>query len=218
MHAFIERVKKDIYFRINLFLCLSFIFNVAYCVFLWVVGLLYSSKWFAVMSAYYGVLSIVRIFIFAQINLNKDAFVKIKKSRICGYLLLLINVVVSIMMFILIHENRSVRYHEITVITLATYTFFSLTMAIISSVKWMKKDRSIYLCVQLIRLVCASVSMVTLTNTMLATFGGENGLLRSIILPILSGAVSVFIILCAVYIIWQTNAALKESKDEKERK
>lgn len=215
MRAFIERVKKDTYLRVNLFLCLSFIFNVAYCIFLWVAGLLYSSKWFAVMSAYYGVLSIVRIFIFAQINLNKDELTQIKKSRMCGYFLLLINVVVSVMMFILIFENRSLQYHEITVITLATYTFFSLTMSIISIVKWMKKDRSIYLCIQLIRLVCASVSMVTLTNTMLATFGEDNGLLRSIILPVLSGVVSIFIILCAVYIIWKSNVALRESKDEK---
>ena len=213
MRTFIKRVKKDTYFRINLFLCLSFILNVAYCIFLWVVGLLYASKWFAVMSAYYGALAIVRIFIFAQINLDKDELTQIKKSRTCGYFLLLINVVVSVMMFILIRENRSVQYHEITLITLATYTFFSFTMAIISLVKWMRKEKMIYLCIQLIRLVCASVSMVTLTNMMLATFG-DNGFLRSIILPALSGVVAVFIILCAVYIVWKANVVLRESKDE----
>ena len=216
MHAFIERIKKDAYFRIKLFLCLSFVLNVAYCIFLWIVGLLYSSKWFFVMSTYYGLLSLVRIFIFVQINRNKQRRICIITARACGYFLFLINVVVSIMMFVLIRENTSTKYHEITVITLATYTFFALTMAIISSVKWLKKDSCIYTCIQIIRLVCASVSMVTLTDTMLTTFGENNGLLRSIILPIFSGAVSLFIILCAVYMIIQANVELRNCKDEKE--
>ena len=56
--------------------------------------------------------------------------------------------------------------------------------------------------------------MLTLTNTMLATFGSENELLRSIILPILSGVVAIFIIVCAILMIKKANNDLKVLKNE----
>ncbi len=216
--AFFERIKIDTAFRIKLFLCLSFIFNVAYSAFLFVVGQIYSSKWFFVTSIYYGLLSVARIFLYLQISPQKELVSKIKTMRACGCFLLSINLVFSTMMFILIYGNQYVKHHEITVIALATYTFTSLTMAIINSVKYLRKKDYLYSSAKIISLISASVSIVTLTNTMLCTFGANNLLLRSIILPILSGFVSVFIIVCAIFMIRKTNLDLRKLKNGKERK
>ncbi len=214
--AFFERIKTDTAFRNKLFLSLSFIFNITYSVFLFVVGRIYSSKWFFVMSIYYGLLSVSRIFVYLQISPQKQLVSKIKTMRACGFFLLPINLVFSAMMFILIYGNRYVKYHEITVITLATYTFASLTMAIINSIKYLRKRDYLNSCAKLISLISASVSIVTLTNTMLSTFGENNLLLRSIILPILSGFVSIFIIVCAILMIRKANLDLRNLKNGKE--
>ena len=216
--AFFEGIKIDTAFRIKLFLRLSFVFNVAYSVFLFVVAQIYSSKWFFVTSIYYGLLSVARIFLYLQISPQKELVSKIKIMRACGCFLLSINLVFSTMMFILIYGNQYVKHHEITVIALATYTFTSLTMAIINSVKYLRKKDYLYSSVKIISLISASVSIVTLTNTMLCTFGENNLLLRSIILPILSGFVSVFIIVCAILMIHKTNLDLRKLKNGKERK
>ena len=214
--AFIERIKVDTVFRIKLFLCLSFVFNIAYSVFLFIVGQLYASKWFFVTSIYYGLLSLVRIFVYLQISSKKQLVSRITTMRACGYFLLSINLVFSTMMFILIYGNQYIKHHEITVITLATYTFTSLTIAIINSVKYLRKNDYLHSCVKIISLICASVSIVTLTNIMLCTFGESNLLLRSIILPILSGVVSIFIIVCAILMIRKANLDLRKLKNGKE--
>ena len=138
-------------------------------------------------------------------NLRK----KISTMRACGFFLFLVNVAVSVMMIVLSYTLSHIKHHEITVITLATYTFSSLTLAIISSIKHLKNNDHVYFCVKAISLISASVSMVTLTNTMLATFGDGNTLLRSIILPIISAVVSVFIIVCAVLMVKKANRALR---------
>lgn len=216
--TFFERIRADTTFRIKLFLLLSFVFNITYSVFLFVVGQIYSSKWFFVMSIYYGLLSIVRSIYLLQIYSQKQLFSKIKILRICGFFLLLINLLVSTMMFILIHGNQVVKHHEITVIALAAYTFFSLTIAIVNSVKYLRKKDYIFSCIKITSLIAASVSMVTLTNTMLATWGEDNTLLRSIILPILSGVVAIFIIVCAILMIHKANLDLRILKNGKERK
>ena len=108
--------------------------------------------------------------------------------------------------------------HDITVIALATYTFTTLTIAIISIIKSLRKKDHLHSSVKIISLICASVSIVTLTNTMLSTFGENNLLLRSIILPILSGAVSIFIIACAILMIRKSNSDLRMVKNAEERK
>jgi hypothetical protein len=135
--------------------------------------------------------------------------------RACGCFLLLINIVVSVMSFILIYKSKTTEYHEITVIALATYTFYSLSIAIISSVKQIKQNNYVYFCAKMISLISASVSLVPLTNTMLATFGDDTTQLRNIILPLLSGAVALFIITSAILMIRKANFDLRILKNEK---
>jgi divalent metal cation (Fe/Co/Zn/Cd) transporter len=182
---------------------------------MFVVSQIYKSKWFLVMSAYYGVLSMARGFIFLQIKWKKTPTQKLKTMRVCGGFLLLVNLVVSVMMFLLIYENRPVKHHEITVITLATYTFYSLTVAIVSNVRYAKKKNPVYFSAKMISLISASVSLVTLTNTMLATWG-DSGELRAIILPLLSGAVSIFIVSSAILMMVKSSLELRRRKSEKE--
>ena len=141
----IEKLKNNTHFRIKLFLLLSLFFNVAYSVFLFVISRVYSSMWFLVMSVYYGLLSVARIFVFAQTDSKKSSRSKKITMRVCGYFLFLINLVVAIMMFILVNKH-SIKYHEITVITLAVYTFLSLTVAIVHCVKYFKKSDYISRC------------------------------------------------------------------------
>jgi len=212
----LERIKNDTTYRIKLFLRASFIFNILYSAFLFTVGKIFSSKWFFVMSVYYGLLSIARIFTFLQIKGDKPLCSKIKAMRITGVFLLLINSVVSVMMLILIYTEPIIRHHEITVIAIAAYAFTSLSIAIVNCVKYIRKNDYLFSSVKIISLVSASVSMVTLTNTMLATWGQDEILLRIITLPLLSLAVSVFIIFSALTMIRKANKDLRMLENEEE--
>ena len=214
--SFFEKIHKDTDFRTKVLLAGSFAVNFAYALFLFVVSRIYSSKWFFVVAIYYVMLFAVRIFMFSQIILRKSIRGKIIVMRNYGCFLFLLNVAVSVMMFLLIYTVPYVKHHEITVITLATYTFSSVTFAVISSMKRLKKNDYVYFCVKSLSLISASVSMVTLTNTMLATFGGDDRILRNIILPILSGVIAIFIIMCAIFMIRKANKDLRMLRDEEE--
>lgn len=213
----LKRLRADPHYRIKLFLRCSVLFNLLYSAFLFIVNRINGSEWFFIMSVYYGLLSVVRIFMFLQIEPEKRLRTKLKTMRWCGYFLFLLNVVVSALIFILIYKNQTVKYHEIIVIALATYTFGALTIAIVSSIKYIKKQDYVYSCVKVISLVSASVSIVTLTNIMLVTFGEENVLLRSIILPSLSAVVCSFIIVCAILMVRKANLELRILENEEER-
>lgn len=215
--ALLKRMRNDIGFRIKLFLCISFVFNFLYATFLFLLSRIYSSQWFLIMAIYYALLCIVRVFISCELNSEKPLRNQIKLIRICGYFLFLLNFVVSVGMLVLFYTIKDISYHEITVIALATYTFCSLTIAIITSVRHLKNNDYIYFCVKMMSLISASVSMVTLTNTMLGTWGKENIALRSIILPILSVVVAIFILVCAILMIKKAHYDLRILKNERKR-
>ena len=212
--SFIEKITQNARFRIKFLLWLSLVFNLAYSLFLFFIAKQNHSRWFLVCSIYYGLLSITRFFVLKQTHEGKRNCQKIKTLRACGCFLFAINVVVSAMIFLLIHSEINAKYHEITVITIATYTFLSLTLAIIGSVKFAKENDYVFFSIKIINLISASVSLVTLTNTMLATFGEDNEPLRRIILPLLSGFVAFFIITVAILMIVKANFDLRVYKHE----
>ena len=207
------KMKRDKDFRIRSLLLLSLIFNLSYSIFLFVVSVIYTSKLFFIMSIYHGLLSVVRVFIFSKIK-TKETLRKISLMRACGWFLLFLNVIISVMMFILIYMPPDVKHHEITVITLATYTFSLFTLALINSIKYWHNNHYIYTCVKGISLISAAVSMVTLTNTMLTTFGEDSIRLRNIISPIFSTFISAFIIIYAILMIIKAKLHLRMIKNE----
>ncbi len=212
MPTFFEKVKKDTKFRIKLFLSISLIFNLLYSIFLFIIYQVYVDKWFFVMAIYYGMLFMMRIFVFRRVNKEQKQCSKINTMQVCGCCLLIINLVVATMMFLLINTKQNVAQNDIVVIGLATFTFYSLTMAIYNSIKFLKRKDHLFTCIKYISLVSASVSLVTLTNVMLATFGAENIALRNVILPLLCGAVAIFIIVSAILMIKKANSDLRKIK------
>ena len=212
--SFLKKIKLDTDYRVRVFLTFSFVFNIIYSIFLFIVSKMFFSKWFFIMAIYYGLLSMVRVFISLknrkQVTKNKEVII----MRTVGYFLFVLNLVVSIMMFLLIYTTQYVKHHEITVITLATYTFCTLTVAVIGVIKYLKYNNHVFYSIKVINLISASVSIVTLTNTMLTTFDSDDSVLRSIILPILSALISIFIIYCAIMMIIKANKELRLLKNE----
>ena len=217
-NSLFARLKSDVHFRIKFVLCVSLCCNGIYSGFLVLLGKIYLSNWFFSIAIYYGLLFLVRLTLFLYVKPNCSNMSKLKTMRFSGCFLLLINLVVSTMMFILANGYHQVQYHTITVIAIATYTFGSLIIVIISNFKHFKKYNQIYFCIKIISLASASVSLVTLTNVMLSTFGANNHLLRSIVMPLLSGVVALFITASAIFVIYKSNLLLKKIKNEKQQK
>ena len=121
------------------------------------------------------------------------------------------NLALSLLIFFMVYWNRTFIHHEITTIAMATYTFATFILAIINLVKYRKYNSPVYSASKIISLVAACVSMLTLTSTMLTTFGEADGILfRKTMLGALGSVISLFTITIAIYMIIRANRSLKQ--------
>ena len=211
-NKYLQRLFNDVHFRINLSLYGTLIINIVYSIFQLGLGFYHNSFWFYSMSIYYFLIALMRFYLVRHTRNYKpgeELEIELKKYCFCGWILLLMNIFVSIMIFFMIYFNKTFVHHEITTISLAAYTFFTFTLAIINLVKYRKYHSPIYTSIKSINLVVSCVSMITLETTMLTTFGGnDEPLFRTLILSLSGGAVAIFILIMAMIIIIKANKEL----------
>ncbi len=220
--------QDDVKLRMNVSLYGALIWNTAYAVFQLGLGFWHSTFWFCSLAGYYISLAVMRFFLVRHTSKHapgEKLRIELKKYRACGIAFLIMNLALALMIFFMVYWNRTFRHHEITTIAMAAYTFTSLTVAIVNTVRYRKYNSPVYSASKAISLASACVSMLTLESTMLTTFGKDTMdlLTRKIMLGASGAAISVFIIFMAIYMITQGTRSLKllnkpkENPDGKQR-
>lgn len=200
--------------RMNVTLTGNVLWNGAYAAMQFGLGIYHRSVWFYSLAAYYCSLAVMRFFLVRHTlrhSPGEKMQQELKHYRTCGWIFLFMNLALSGMMLYMVRENRAVRHHEITTIAMAAYTFTSLTLAIVNVIRYRKYNSPAMSASKAISLAAACVSMLTLENTMLATFSSTEMApqIRKLFLWISGGAVSVFIIIMAIYMILQSSKKMK---------
>ena len=208
----------DIRLRTNVTLSGSVLWNGAYGALQLGLGIYHGSAWFYSLAAYYATLAAMRLSLVWHTLHHapgEQMQQELMRYRACGWVFLLTNLALSGMMFYMIYENRAVRHNEITTITMAAYTFATLTMAIVNVIRYRKLNSPALSAAKAISLASACVSMLTLENTMLTTFRSETMMPEKarLFLGLSGGAVSIFIIAMAVYMIVQASRKLKSLEE-----
>lgn len=204
-NKYIKRYFSDVQLRINISLYGSLIWNIAFAIFQLGLGFYHNSLWFYSMFAYYVLLGTVRFFLLKHTRKYKAAeelLVENKKYLISGWLLLIMNIALGVIVFFIVKMNKTFYHHMITTIALAAYTFFTFTFAIVNLVRYKKYNSPVYSAAKTISLIAAAVSMLTLETTMLTTFGGPSDqLFNRLILSLTGAAVVGFAITMAIRMI-----------------
>lgn len=208
---------QDHRLRMNVTLTGNVLWNVAYGCLQLGMGIYHRSTWFCSLAAYYACLAIMRFFLVRHTlrhEPGKHQRTELIYYRTCGWVFLLLNLALSGMIFYMIRENRVTEHNEITTITMAAYTFFTLTWAIISVFRYRKYNSPAISASRAVSLAAACVSMLSLENTMITTFGdGEmTARTRQILLALTGGAISIFIVFMAIYMIINANKKIKYSE------
>lgn len=216
----IRRYIEDPRFRIKLSLCGSLIFNAGYAAFQLFLGIYHESFWYYTFAGYYLLLAVMRFFL-ALHTLRYAPGERLPREltiyRGCGLILLIMNLALAAMTFFMVYFGRTSMHHEITAIAMAAYTFTAFTLAIINIVKYRKYNSPVFSAAKAISLAAASVSLLTLESTMLTAFADSAlGLYeRRLMLGLTGGAVSVLVLLMAIYMLTR---GTKRFKDEASRK
>ena len=127
-----------------------------------------------------------------------------------GILLLALNFALTGVILLTIAQDTAKRYSEVVVISIATYTFYKIIMAVANMVKVRKTRSPVLITIRNIGTADALVSMLTLQATMLASFQGKGGLDANRMNAVTGMVVCVLILALGVSMI---HYAFKNQKD-----
>lgn len=187
-----RRLLKDAFFRSIVTATFSMGWNLIYALFNAVLALVYLSYWYLSLFVYYVLLGSMRLYVvIGKTKLNHSVA---HITKWCGIGMVCLSVTLAGIMSMIISDDRNPSYNTIVMITIATFTFYIMTLAIISAVKARRHKNSRWILLRDIALAGAIGSMVSLERAMLGTFGDATDD-SSTIMEIISGAAFYVIIL-----------------------
>lgn len=217
-NKYARRLIDDERLRVNISLYGSLIFNVAYAALQLWLGFYHSSFWFYSIAVYYISLAVMRLFLARYTTKNRagDSMrAELVRYRACGWVFLVMNLALTLMIFFMLYWNRTFVHHEITTITMAAYTFTAFTVAIVNMIRYRQYNSPVYSASKAISFAAACVSMLTLTSTMLTTFGDGtmDVVANKIMLGTIGFGVSAVVIAMAISMIIIGTKKLKRLKE-----
>lgn len=212
---------NDARLRVKVSLYGTLAWSALYGVFQLWLGLYHHTFWFSSIGVYYLCLAGMRFYLvkhtrrYAPGERKREELIRF---RACGYVFLLMNLALSVIVTFMIYWNRTFEHHMITAIAMAAYTFTALTLAIVNMVKYRRYKSPVFTASKAISLTAALVSMLTLESTMLTAFGGETmgELDQKLMLGLTGGVISAIIVAMAIYMIVQGTKQLNKLKTEVE--
>ena len=169
-----KRIASGKRYRIILSATASLAFNLLYALYHLVLGILNLSLWFIAMCAFYGILATVRFSaVLCERNHQKspDNDTELFVMKLSGLLLLVLGVVLATVNYLSLSQNIATQYEEIMMISIAAYTFYKITMAIVKAVKQHKNPSPLLRAIRNIGYAEVAASILTLQRSMLVSFG-----------------------------------------------
>ena len=198
----IRRYLTDIKLKHQVDLGISTILNFAFNIFRLGDGLMRGAVWEISLAFYYLFLVIVKTTLLWNFRyFDKDGERKIYRKS--GLLLLGLGLLLIGMITQMVIRPTGKSYDgNFMIYLVAMYSFYLIISAVVGIVKYHKNKSPTLKVVKSVNLITASVSLLMLQTTMLATFGGEEMMVAK--MNGVSGAVVVLLILImAIYNLWK---------------
>lgn len=210
-HPLGNRYMTNIAFKLRVSLYISLMINLAYSAFKLVTGILYSSFWLGAVAVYYILLSLLRFILLSYIRRDEEKqgiLYEWQKYRICGVLLLILNLSLAGIVFQMVWQNKGYMYPGVLIFVVAAYTFYIVTISIIDTVRYRKYNSPVLSASKAIRLVAALVSLLSLETAMLVQFG-ENEVFRRRMTAITGAGVCSMVLSISIYMIIKASLEIK---------
>lgn len=215
-----NRYMTDSAFRAKISLYLSLCISLLYVgTNLWSWYML-RSWWFVVLAVYYVIMAVMRFLLVRYVRKNEigtSILGEWKRSRICAYVLLLVNLSLSGAVLMILFQNKGYDYPGIMIYVMALFTFYSTIHAIVDIVKYRAFKSPIMSTAKIVSLSAALVSMLNLETAMFAQFGADMSPEDQRIFIILTGAgVSITVVSLSVLLIVKATKEIRREKHGKQ--
>ena len=195
--------------RISLSVFIPLVLSILYSAYNVILGIWSSSAWFIAMGTYYFFLSVIRSFLAYHMGKKEKSGRKsLFVMKTDGILLIVLTIILSGVIYFTIEQQIAKAYTEIVMISIATYTFYKMTLAIINLVKAKKRKSLLLLTLRNIGFAEMLASMLSLQASMIASFNSGNGLDARLMTILTGAAVCIFILAIGISMI-VTSSRLK---------
>ncbi len=175
------KIKDDYELRSYITGILSFLINIAFLVFNLVLGIYYKLPFNMSICFYYLLLILLRYMIinFERRNRYEEHIndKRIKNTKLVSWLLLLADLTIVVPIILMVLSQRSVTMGTIPAISVAAYTTYKITLAILNYKKVLNGKNLSLIGLKMINLLDALVSILTLQNTLVMVFGDGSSML-----------------------------------------
>ena len=174
-HPKVENLLKNEELHFKLKLYLEQFINFAYGIFKIVSGVVVGSAWIGADGIYNFVQALIQLFQILRRTKPGTMVKQWKSYRVCGFLILLMHLTLTGIVFQMVNWNRAEEAGEIMIIATASFAFYKFISSLIDLVKDRKHKQPIDSSVRMLELSQAIFAIFSLQAGMLHTFGaGES--------------------------------------------
>lgn len=217
-NMYANRYFTDAAFKTHISLYASLAINLFYVATNAISAVMYNTIWFGIFAIYYAILAIMRFLLVRYFSCNSigtSRFGELKRSRLCAYILMLVNIVLSGVVLMMVYYNRGFEYQGMLIYVMAMYTFYMTVSAIIDLIKYRKLGSPIMSASKVIKFTAALVSMLSLETAMFSQFGQDaSPEMQRIMILATGGGIAVIVVIMAMYIIIRNTIEIKQIKKE----
>lgn len=213
----VRRYLSDVSFRATASLHLSLGLNILYAAAKLTFGLYYRSVWFGTLAVYYVLLAVMRFVLLSYASrraFGADRLAEWRRCRICGALLLVMNLALSGIVILVVRENEGFSYPGYLIYVMAAYAFYNVAAAVRNVIKFRRFRSPVMSAATALRLAAALVSMLALETAMLEQFGGSDAQFRTIMTGCTGGGVCAVILAIAVCTLRRSAREIQRIKSE----
>lgn len=215
-NPYTNRVAGDYRLRTVLFVVPGLVSNILFAAFNGVTGILSHSAWFGSLSAYYILLSMMRIGVVSQerkIAKIRNESARTQQEMVIyrkNSLLFMLMAVVLVGMVILLETSQGGKnYPGFTIYAAAFYVFYRVILSIINMIKVNRRNSPLLMIIRKIGYIDACVSLLTLQTAMFASFAEGQEELVKLMNGITGAVVSVMVLGMGIQGILVSRKAIK---------
>ena len=197
----------------------SVLLNILYVLAMVASGLFFRAFWFYALAAYYLMLIVMRIFVLKNTPTvqNSNILQEYLRYRLCGIMMLVLNLALVILVYYVIHQNRELEHSYVYAVAMAVYTFVAIIWAVVSIIRYRRYDSPILSAAKAISFVSAVVSLISLESALSSIFGKETDFKKIVLTRKITGVtVCVVVLGMALYMIIRANVQIARIEKKKE--
>lgn len=207
-----HRYLTDKHFSVWWGLALSFAVNLGFAVLKLVYAAVCSSFWDGWLAVYNILLCAVRLYLLGSFPMgrNRQTFeTELRRYRSTGISLFFLDAALAVISTLIVLKGNGYYYPGTLVYAMAFHAFYSLTLAMINTIRYRRFNSPILSAAKAVNLTTALVSIFSLETAMIAQFGAGRAYFRLVMTSVTAFAVCAIVLGLAFFMVCSAKRKLR---------